>query len=261
MGWYDADFLYRAPITVDNATGAASADVTFTVPDDWDHFWDAIQSDGDDVRITSSDGQTLQSYAWQSFTYASRTGVLEIDGATLSSTAGMDCLWLYYGNDSATDGSAATTIASARSGYIELGRPSTHIIEAQPESPGTTRPRARIQKTSDEQLFVWWRISGLLEQRAEPYNSRRLYEEPLSAAVTVTDGGSAQGSMVSATKQRFVEVRGRGGGIYVRAFIQAGADDTDYTLELDLKTVVPADTSHRILEPRALLRVRDVSEA
>ena len=75
--------------------------------------------------------------------------------------------------------------------------------------------------------------------------------------MTVTQGGAAQGAMVTVTRQRFVETPR---GTFVRAFVQAGTDANDYTLELQLKTHVPDETAHRILEPRALLQVNDVSE-
>jgi hypothetical protein len=258
VGWYDDSYKYRAAVTVDNSAGSATGDIQFTVPDDWDHFWDTIQTDGDDIRLVGADGQTLLSYDLSAFTYATRTMTIQVDAATLSGVAGMDLIWLYYGNSSATDGTSVVAIASAKAAYVELGTPSTHRLTAQPERPGTDRPRAYLQKTADEQLYVWWRVDQLLERRGRAYMSSIKYEELYSAVVTVSLAGVSQGAMVTGTKQRFVELFD--GSLWVRFFVQAGTTANTYTVEGLLRTVIPDMTQHRILAPRALLRVKNVSE-
>jgi hypothetical protein len=261
MGHYDSAWPRRWSITVGNAAGAASGDVEVVVPADWDG-WGVIQADGDDIRITTADGQTLVAYALSGFNYANRTVTLQIKSAALSNTAGMDLLWVYAGNVAATVGATAVVMVAPLTGYIETGRPSTHIIQAQPERPGATRPRNRIQKTATEQLYVWIRVDGLLERKAEAYQGRTQHEEVRSAVVAVTLAGVAQAPMIDTTKQRFLERRGRNGReMWVKAFIQAGTTATDYTIATSLRTVVPTNTAYRLLEPRAFLAVESVSEA
>jgi hypothetical protein len=261
MGWYDSAWSHRWAITVVNSAPAASGDVEIVVPADWGG-WDVIQADGDDIRITTADGQTLASYALSGFNYANRTVTLQVDGVTLSNVAGMDLLWVYAGNASAASAAVAVTISGALAGYIETGRPSTLILEAQPEQPGTTRPRKRVQKTANEQLYLWIRIDKLLERKAAPYEGRTQHEELRSAVVSVTLAGSAQGGMVDTSKQRFLERRGRyGREMWVKAFIQAGTTANDYTIVTALRTVVPTNTAYRLIEPRAFLAVESVSEA
>jgi len=258
MGWYDSAWAYRAAVTIDNSGAAGTVDVEIVVPSDWDHFWGAVQADGDDIHVTDADGQTLLSYALSGWDYANKTVTIQIDALTIPATAGMYLVWVYYGNDAATDDSVAVTITAAVSGYIEQGVPSTHLVSVQPESPGSTRPRAQLQKTSSEQLAVWWDVTALLERRARAHAGRMSYEEMYGARVQITTGGTPQASMVDNTLQRFVEANGRS---YLRFWLKAGTDATTYTVELTLVTRVPTTTTYRTLEPRAMLRVQDVDEA
>lgn len=260
MGWYDSAWSRRFAITAANSGGAASGDVEIVVPADW-QGWDLMQADGDDIRVTSADGQTLANYALSGFSYANRTVTLQVDGVTLAGQAGMDLLWVYVGNASAVSAAVAVTISGALAGYIETGRPSTHILAAQPEQPGTTRPRKRLQKTANEQLYAWIRVDHLLERKSHAYEGRTHHEEIRSAAVSVTLAGAAQASMVDSGKQRFLERRGpTGPEMWVKAFFKAGTTAVDYTIVCLLRTVVPTNTEHRLIEPRAYLAVQSVSE-
>ena len=121
MAWYDDAYARRVPIVVDDRAGSGSRDVTAAVPSTLAEFWDSIQADGDDIRVTLDDGVTPVTYQWSGFTYATRTGSVQVDNATAPQSA-MNVLWLYFGSASATSGAGSFTASSARTG---IAAPST----------------------------------------------------------------------------------------------------------------------------------------
>lgn len=257
VSYYDDAYLYRAAITLIDDGGS---DMTITVPPDWDLFWEAIQADGDDIRVTDSDGVTLLDYQWASFTYATRTGVIEIDDLPGSGAEDARCVWLYFGNAAATDGAATFTASTPIDGMIHLGDPSGIVLDVISDPPGATEPSQQVAKTTTGQLLIWWRI-GYLETRQAPYNGHILYEEPYAVSADVLSSGTPQGSMTDASALRFVY--GTDGYTYVRMLVKAGSDATDYTIAVSVTSVIGSttdDTVKRIVTGRALLRVNDPAE-
>ena len=66
--------------------------------------------------------------------------------------------------------------------------------------------------------------------------------------------GSSVGAMVTSTSARIVE------GRYAKVLVKAGDSGTDYVVILTTRTTTPTQAAARILERRALVRVRNVSE-
>ena len=162
-------------------------------------------------------------------------------------------------NSAASDAAVATTIASAETGEIELAiPPASHSVRVGIEQLGDDRPRRRLQKGASEQLFMGFNVRPMLRRRSLASASHKVYEEIFYALVTVETGGSPQASMIDGAKQRFIEV---GGALWIVAFVKAGTTATDYTIILEINTYIPTETTHRILEPRVFLRVKDVAEA
>jgi len=53
MAWYSSSWAYRRALTLVHSTGgAATIDVSGTIPATDDEFWGNVQSAGQDVRIT-----------------------------------------------------------------------------------------------------------------------------------------------------------------------------------------------------------------
>lgn len=250
---YDDAYQFRALITV---TSDGTDDVTITVPPDWDEFWDNIQSDGDDIRVTTFDGVTDIDYQWASFTYGTRTGVIEVDNYSSVTYAESGVLWLYFGNAAATDGSASFTASTPVDGFIHLGRPGNLVLDVTPDPPGATVPSQRIAKTSTAEIWVWWRLIDL-EKRSAPYNRSTSYEE-LKAVMhaSVQTGGMDQSGMYDYNELRMVE--GADGLTYIRSLILGGSDGTDYTITFNV--VTGNGSSTRTQTARALLEVRDPAE-
>jgi len=259
VSWYDKSWSRRAAVTVDNTGAAATVDVEFTVPTDWDDFWDnVIAANGNDIRMVASDGRTLLNYNFTGWSQANRTATIQVDALALSATAGMYLIWLYWGNASAASATVAVAITSPVAAYVDLGVPSQHRLRAVPERAFAARPRNSIAKTTTEEMYVWWDVDDLLEKRRTKTNGSLRLEEPYSVGHKITTGGTEDTTMKSTTAQRFVEHRRR---MWVKALTKGGTDGTDYTDELTITTRLVQGTNYRILNPRALLTVRNVDEA
>lgn len=111
--WYNGSWGRRIALTVDS--GLVGTDVTdFPVYVDLadlpSGFFQNVQSDGDDIRITESDGVTELPYDLVSLSTGGETGELHFK-ANLSSTTNAT-FYLYYGNASASGYGASATYGS-----------------------------------------------------------------------------------------------------------------------------------------------------
>ena len=112
MAYLDSALRFRHPVTV-RGDGTANIDVSITIPQDWDHFWDNVRADGFDVVLTAADGVTVLDFQRATWTPASRDGVLQVGGLSVAADADTDsCIWLYYGDPSAADRAGTPTIGS-----------------------------------------------------------------------------------------------------------------------------------------------------
>lgn len=270
MSWYDEDYRRRKALTIVNTAGGATIDANATIPQDWDDFWALIDSSGNGVRVTLADGFTLLTYdiddgAGGAFDKANRLGRVRIDSLATGSVVDEALLvWVYYDIDSPTDGSSAVTITSAETGYIALGSPVWATVPFVRPRPGISRPEVVLHKDSTELYHIWIDLTPALEQRDAPYARRLCYEEPRRATYGVYNAaGTLQASMDDPSGVRFVEVADQRSGqrrLYLRIPVQAGADDTKYTVRTTLNTRVPPNTAHRILRHAVALAVRDLIE-
>jgi len=255
MSWLDG-WEKRASVTVDNSGGTtATIDIQFTIPADWDEFWETVLSSGADLRLAAADGVTLiGSVEFNSFSSTSRTCTVKVNNWT-PPEEGMCQVFLYWSNSTATTVSSSQTLSSPKSAYVELGAPTARTISVRPENFKDLRPRAKIQKTSGEAVYVFFDLSGILESRRTPYGDRMLYEEiSRVSSLQVLTAGSNQTSMYTATESRFIQ------GRFVRVLVKAGDDATDYTIALQV-TTTNSQGGKQVLEARAWLAVRNTDEA
>lgn len=241
----------RASITLDAVD--TSSDYTITIPKDWSDFWDDVDSSGLEIEVTDADGLTTLTYQWSSFTSSTRTGVLQIDNYT-SPVNGIAQIWLYWGMSGASTGAGSFSASSPRNGYVDLGAVVQPIATA-PERPGDTIPLHRVSKASTETIWVWLDFGKELVRRDQVSDEHSQWEEIDGVTYAVTLAGVAQGGMVSASSPRVHE------GRYVRLPVLAGSSGSDYTLSATITTTYPAQQSGRVLVRRAMVQVKDVSEA
>lgn len=272
MGWYNEAFYRRTPISVPNVAGDATIDVAVTLPPEWDEFWDALDAasdtTGDSIRVTDSNGTTLLNYdlddgAGGAFDATTRTGRLLIDGVAVAATANtVCCFWIFYDvqGTAAVDASTAVTISSAKTGYIDLGKPTAKNYVVRPLPVGRTTPQIDFAKGSNDSDDVWLSWREWLEFGKVDLLGHRNYEEPKNAVVTAFDsGGGAVTTIYTVTLIRWAEVDG---AIWLRVPVTAGTTANNYTVAAKVTTVVPNDSAnHRVYQERFGLRVKDVLEA
>ena len=232
MAWYDDAYAYRVPIVVDDRSGSGSRDVTVTVPQALAEFWGAIQADGDDIRLTLDDGVTPVVYQWASFTYATRTGVIEVDGATAPQAA-MCVLWLYFGNASATSGAGSFTASGARTGHITATVPGPSVPILQGLASGQRPPSVWVGATGESRR-VWWDLTGILSPLRAPSEGQTAGQEVQAVIADAQDAGVGTSSLwVAGSERVIVTPDGRTLAGYIAT---GGADGGRYTDRLKVWT-------------------------
>lgn len=249
MTWYDKNWKYRAPVAVHNNGAGTTIDAQVTVPPHWDHFWNTIESNGHSIRFAQSDGTTLAAYNRSSWTYASRTGVFDIDSISAIGNE-VVAVYMYWGNAGASDGSTSPSISGAKDAEIEVGAPTTPVITLALDPYGNSNPRPRIQKTVSEVLDIWIDCRPMLSRRISTNAGSTRYEEIFSINMDVEANGASQASMFDESKTRVIDPG------WARVRVKAGANNTSYTL-------IPRITTSlgRVIEARAIMKVVNTNEA
>ena len=249
MSWYDSGYRGRAPVAVYNAGASGSYDASISVPAGWDAFWTLIQSDGDDVRVTTSNGVTLATYQWSGFVYSTRSGSIELDNVSLIA-GGTTLFYLYFRNASAAAGSGSFVAASPKTGTIVPYNPAGgRLARYEQERPGAAVPRTEWTKNAAESFIGWFDFSPALVRARQGARQHDQYDEIASITYDVQTGGASQASMFDASS---VLVMDRG---LVGVLVKAGTTNTNYTVICTVTT-----TLGYIYQARAKLRVRTVAE-
>lgn len=246
MSWYDTNYTHRWPMLVDNLVASvAQIDVTMTIPEDLVGFWDSVQSDGDDIRITAADGVTELDFELRTWNYANKSAVVLLDNVTPPAQSCMFVVWVYWGYASAASASVPFVEASPRTGY-GYSATTGPLLGPAVESPGATRPRSRLAKKAGETVQPWVDLTGLLQRRRVRYNGKPQQEEISYLIPSVYEDTTLKSAMFTASRLRMVS-----DGL-VRMHATGGTTGTDYTLRLDVGT-----TEGRVIQPWWFLAVRD----
>lgn len=114
--WYNASWQYRKKITLANTT--ANLGVTATTLTNFpvlvkltssNFDFSKAQSAGQDIRFTDSDGTTLLSYEIEKWDSVNSQAWVWVKKPSIDTT-GNDNIYFYYGNSSAADAQAATSV-------------------------------------------------------------------------------------------------------------------------------------------------------
>ena len=242
-------FTWRRPVAIDNSAGSSgSIDWTLTVPAFDDLFWGNIRSSAQDLRVTAADGVTLLTFEADSFNSTTRTVTIQVDNDTAEAGSAVLQRWVYWGNSSVSSVSTTLTPASAKTGYLDLGRPTERQVKVRPERLGVQRWQGVVTKSASEQVWVYFDLRDVLQLFTDSFGKRYVYEDIAYVTYEVLSGGAAQAAMVDATSVRFIDG-------WCRVLVKAGTTATDYTISLTVVTSLG-----RTLNPRAGLKVRTVSE-
>lgn len=252
MSWYNSDWKRRAAILIDNHAGATPIDVTATIPTDWPAFWDTVLTTGNDIRVTAADGITLLPFDTDAFNATTKVGVIEIDNYAVPSTAAGVQAYVYWDHDTAPNGRTPFVPSSPKEGYIEIGKPgsgSEPVIVAAPVQAGSDTPAAVIPKTPAEEIQVWFNLLPAMQKRRTPNQKSFLFEGVDTVTYQVLNSSSvAQAGMIDTATVRTMHPG------WVRVLVKAGADNTNYVLELSVGT-----TGLRTLRFYATIKVRTIT--
>lgn len=99
--WYDLSWHYRKAITISNS-GSALTDYQLKLTVDTETPINAskMQTDGDDIRFTTSDGDTEISNYWIETGLGTTSTIIWVKVPSIP--AGSSIIYIYYGNSSAT---------------------------------------------------------------------------------------------------------------------------------------------------------------
>ncbi len=103
--WYDDNWLYRVPVTVQASeidTDLSNFPVYVNLDDLSTHFFSNVKSDGADIRVTSGDGVTEVPREVVSINTGTGVGELHFKADSLSSVTDTT-FYIYYGNAAASD--------------------------------------------------------------------------------------------------------------------------------------------------------------
>jgi hypothetical protein len=103
--WYNSSWQYRVKVTVQSSkvdSSLSNFPVYVDLSDLPSGFFSNVKSDGADIRITSSDGETELPREVVSIDTTNKKGELHFKASSLSSTSNTD-FYIYYGNSGASD--------------------------------------------------------------------------------------------------------------------------------------------------------------
>ena len=260
MSWIKPDspttrWRKRKALTVDNLAGVAGPkDANVNLSDFGDWFWDNLQgTDGDGLRVTTSDGVTEVPYELTGWDFADRVGTLEVDGLAIDGSAGLDKAWLYFDSSNAVV-AAGSSVRPAPDGPLTVygekrKRHRGFRVLYRPPGRGATAPRTTFVKASADVAWVYFDFAGSLSTFGQTHNGAKVCEEITHAAFEVLLASADQSALRTLNAIRFF------GTSLVRVTVKAGASGTTYTPSLTVKT-----SEGRTLNARCLLKVQDVDE-
>ena len=132
--WYNASWLYRRQIDIDPSkvddtltnfpvmVGFSSSTITFS----------KLKAAGEDIRFTSSDGETLIDFEQERYASTTDGAVYWVEVPSVSSsTAATTTIYMYYGNSAASDAASSTNVWDANyKGVWHLGESSGNRVDS-----------------------------------------------------------------------------------------------------------------------------------
>lgn len=120
--WYNSSWTTREKITIDSTYVDEEVPIIPIYLSSLDKtWWDNVESDGKDIRITQDDGITLRDYYLVSIDTTAKTGLLIVNVSGYISVDVNKNLYLYCGNSSAVAVSTSNTFNDT--GYVHMWFP------------------------------------------------------------------------------------------------------------------------------------------
>ncbi len=236
MSWYASTSSYRIPVAVNNHNGSASIDVTITIPADFGLFWSEVSSNGHDIKLTDSDGFTPVVWQRETWDYANRSAVLQINDWSPDSADGTVIAFLYFGEASPTDTSGpAFTASTPKTGLVLAGVPpaAATIVQAESLPVDSDVPVTRYSWPPGQSGFVIFDVTRHLATQAKAFNNASDFEEIAVVEVETRNGGVVYAGGNTPSKTRVSQYNGR---TLVWMFLTGSVAQNDYIDEITITT-------------------------
>ena len=273
MGWYHRDWVFRAPLTINNHSGVNEPECEFTVPPAMGKFFDQVQSDFSDVRITRADGITALDFAFTGGTpsVANRACSIQVDNANHNVST------LYGGQSNAADaavgafmywGNTDANLASGVNNSINIGN-SPKVIEIDLTAPGSSSsnyvlqcyrplpdqqyPNHRIRKQVADDVIIYWDLSSCVSKLARKSELSHRDEEIAYVRASIFDQDGADTTSAMCDQSRIMI----GQNYTVAMPIRAGTHEKRYIIIMTFG-LVGSSGIMRVLDQRATLLVENL---
>ena len=279
MAWLDEGYRYRQPFTIanndeGNVSGVAAPEAILTIPKSFGKFWENIQSNFNDIRITAADGITLLDYAFDgSPSIANREMTIQIDDTNhnvaalyannnAAQNASVGC-FLYYGNDdtnlaSGANNSTNITVNTAKAAEIDVSSPGsadlTFFLECSAPSADQLYPVHRIRKQVNDDTKIYWDLSPCIEMLNRP-SRNSLRKEEIAYVKTVIydqDGNNTTANMTVPNDIKVLQ------DYVVSMPIKAGDHEKRYIIIMTFGLVNDV-AQVRVIDQRATLIVKNLA--
>ncbi len=271
MAWFDQAWLYRQPFTIANHSGVNAPEVILTIPRAMGRFWENIQSNFNDVRITRADGTTPLTFEFDGTpSIANRTMTIHIEEtdhnvATLYGNNGSNASvggFLYWGNDdsnlvSGVDANTNINTGTAKTGSVNLdatkGPDTTFNLTCGAPTADQLYYDHRIRKPSADETTIYWDLAQCVKQLARPNQNSSRKEEIayVKAQILDQDGADTTSAMTVLNDIQILPD-------YVVAMpIKAGDHEKRYSILMTFG-LVSDEGVVRVLDQRATLLVNNL---
>src|SRR3989344_2183936 len=182
--WYNTSWAYRRKITFDNSAQTENL-TNFPVLVKLDSTrinYSNTQDSGQDIRLTDSDGTTLLSYEIEKWDETGSSYVW-VKVPQIDASSSTDSIYMYYGNTSATDAQAATSVWDSNHVLVQhLAETSGQIDGAQTfdgSNDKVSMSSAIVPTSGNFSISTWFKTTDitnnkvLVSQYGSPYPAGR----------------------------------------------------------------------------------------
>ena len=252
MSWFNKNYQKRQIVGLSIFGGAGSAatyDLEFEIPKDWDTFWDNIRSDMVDVVLTDGKGTVLSYQRKSGANYANRSLTLEVDAYEVLNNDALNAIYLYYHYASeSVDRTTSITVSTPKKGHILLERPYGRVVPGGIGSSADDQPLVSFSKSQNDKIDVFFIFNQFFGDRIDTYNDRLNFEEMNFATATayLSNGSVSTALIPDDDSMRF-------GNGFIRARWKAGDNSTDYAIVVQM-----VSDDAQVIESRAVMRVKNL---
>lgn len=250
--WFGSDiWLRRTALSVYTAVATSSKDVTWVIPEFWDSFWNAIDENGEELRLVypwgvEADWKVTNHTGSGSFSKTNRHGAIHARALDLPNVADSISNFLLYYKSASTQGPSGNVVSftpsSPLTGDICLGGPGQYQAEYIPPVLRQRKPLDTWTKRSGDVLrFGVSFDANFARASRESLYGGSLFETPKYATLSAVDTAGGAASLLAANQTYW---HWDGQRFWLISAVQSGTDQTNYTLLPKCYTCVPPSSDN-----------------